>query len=82
MRGLVYITVVILVVILVSRMLNAWQRGVGATRGIRRDELVKDPVCQTYVVRSRAVTEEVDGAVTHFCSRECASRFVRGERRR
>jgi len=82
MRGLVYIVVVMLVVIVVSRMLNARPGRVAPARGSRRDELVKDPVCQTYVVRSRAVTEEVDGAVTHFCSRECASRFVRGERRR
>ena len=40
-----------------------------------RDELVKDPVCQTYVLRSRAVTRAVGGATWHFCSRECAARF-------
>lgn len=37
-----------------------------------RDELVKDPVCQTYVVRSRAVSR---GDVA-FCSVECASRYA------
>jgi YHS domain-containing protein len=82
MRGLVYAVVLVLVVIVVSRMLNAWQRGVARPRGNQRDELVKDPVCQTYVLRSRAVTAEVDGTVTHFCSRECATRFARGEQRR
>jgi YHS domain-containing protein len=82
MRGLLYVAVLVLVVIMISRMLNSLQRGSAPVRGTRRDELVKDPVCQTYVVLSRAVTAEVDGTLTHFCSRECASRFVRGERRR
>jgi hypothetical protein len=36
------------------------------------DELVKDPVCGTYVVRSRAVSR--DGA-RFFCSPECAGRY-------
>ncbi len=40
-----------------------------------RDELVKDPVCQTYVLRSRAVTREAGGTTHYFCSRECAARF-------
>jgi hypothetical protein len=46
----------------------------GATSGPRalRDELVKDPVCQTYVVRSRAVSR---GDVA-FCSAACASRYA------
>ena len=43
----------------------------GAPRALR-DELVKDPVCQTYVVRSRAVSR---GDVA-FCSAECASRYA------
>ena len=40
-----------------------------------QDELVKDPVCQTYVLRSRAVTREARGTTHYFCSRECAGRF-------
>ncbi len=82
MRGLLYTAVLVLVMIVVSRMLNVWRRGAAAARRTQRDELVKDPVCQTYVVLSRAVTAEVNGTVTHFCSRECAARFARGERRR
>ena len=82
MRALVYAAVLVLILIVVSRVLNAWHRGVAPARRNRGDELVKDPVCQTYVVLSRAVTAEVGGTVTHFCSRECAARFARGERRR
>ena len=49
--------------------------GAGAARLPQRDELVKDPVCQTYVVRSRAVTRAGGGA-PYFCSAECARRWT------
>ena len=42
------------------------------------DELVKDPVCHTYVVRSRAVRREGADGPRYFCSDECASRAARG----
>ena len=42
------------------------------------DELVKDPVCQTYVVKSRAVTRSEGGSVRYFCSAECARRAAGG----
>jgi hypothetical protein len=50
-------------------------------RGARRpvvvsDELVKDPVCQTYVVRSRAVRGHGAADAPYFCSEECARRYV------
>lgn len=38
------------------------------------DELVKDPVCQTYVVKSRAVSRTHGDEVQYFCSAECARR--------
>jgi YHS domain-containing protein len=43
------------------------------------DELVKDPVCQTYVVRSRAVRSLARGAPVYFCSPTCAQRFEQAE---
>lgn len=43
---------------------------------LRYDELVKDPVCNTYVSRSRAV-QHTDATGRHyFCSAECARRYV------
>ena len=36
------------------------------------DELVKDPVCQTYVVRSRAVMRPGPQGPRYFCSDVCA----------
>jgi len=55
-------------------------RAFGAGRQPRpralRDELVKDPVCQTYILRSRAVIKSVSGYPQYFCSPECAARFA------
>jgi len=42
------------------------------------DELVKDPVCQTYVVRSRALAVSHAGIVRHFCSARCAKQYSPG----
>jgi len=39
------------------------------------DELVKDPVCQTYVLRSRAVRGRAHGEPVYFCSPACARQF-------
>jgi YHS domain-containing protein len=40
------------------------------------DELVKDPVCETYVVRSRAIVGTAGGP-PYFCSSQCAQRWAR-----
>ena len=49
------------------------QRPLGA-RAALTDELVKDPVCQTYIVKSRAVRRTESGQVRYFCSEQCARR--------
>jgi YHS domain-containing protein len=53
-------------------------RGESRARRPTFDELVKDPVCQTYVVRSRALPRLVDGVQRHFCSERCARQFTGG----
>jgi YHS domain-containing protein len=65
------------VVLLVAALLVPWLRRRSVPTGPRGsfDELVKDPVCQTYVVRSRAVTGTVAGP-PYFCSAECARRWA------
>ena len=50
-------------------------RLLGTPARVGSDELVKDPVCQTYVVRSRAVSRETASGLHHFCIAECAGRF-------
>jgi YHS domain-containing protein len=81
MRALLLLVLIAVAAFVVVRLSGAW----GARRlpadAHTRDELVKDPVCQTYVVMSRAIRSEAGGAPLFFCSRECAARFERRERR-
>ncbi len=44
------------------------------------DVLVKDPVCQTYIVRSRAIVRAGAHEPQYFCSVECARRYAAGTR--
>ena len=37
--------------------------------------LVRDPVCGTYVVRSRAVVLRQGDQIEYFCSKTCQRRF-------
>jgi YHS domain-containing protein len=75
MRGLFLLGSVLLLVFLVWPIVRRFlPLSAGRQRAIR-DELVKDPVCQTYVLRSRALRREAGGTTHYFCSRECAARF-------
>jgi YHS domain-containing protein len=65
-------------IVLVS-LLQVFRRslpGVSSSRPVTTDELVKDPVCQTYIVRSRAVSRETVSGPRYFCSPACAARFA------
>jgi YHS domain-containing protein len=81
MCALFFLALAVLVIVVILPRVTAWGRGQMGGRPARRDELVKDPVCQTYVVMSRALRSEVGDDVVHFCSRECQERYRRGERR-
>ena len=41
-----------------------------------RDDLVKDPVCETYIPRRKAVARTTAGTTRYFCSASCADRFA------
>ena len=71
---LLWLAVAALVARILLRRLALPARG---ARPVGSDELVKDPVCQTYVVKSRAVSRTAAGEVTYFCSDECARRASR-----
>ncbi len=74
MRGLALLVWVALGIVM------AWPalRGGRSWRRPPPDELVKDPVCQTYVVRSRAVRRTDGGEPRYFCSAGCARRYAAG----
>jgi len=79
MRWILILALAVFLIALAQRVLN-WSRGL-PPRPAQHDALVKDPVCQTYVVMSRAIKKQTDDGTVHFCSRECADRFAKGERR-
>jgi YHS domain-containing protein len=67
------------VVIIVAALLPLLRRRRSMPGGqprISSDELVKDPVCGTYIVRSRAVSRPAAEGARYFCSAECAGRFA------
>jgi hypothetical protein len=72
-RALVLLLVLAIVLALLLPLLRRPAVRARRTPATFRDELVKDPVCQTYVVRSRAVGGG-DGA-PYFCSTDCARRY-------
>jgi YHS domain-containing protein len=83
MRGLLILGVLVVLAVALWPLLRsaldriAWPRLDG---GASRDELVKDPICGTYVVRSRAIRNEAGGRSVYFCSPRCAERFSERER--
>jgi hypothetical protein len=70
----VLLVVAIVVVLAVSLVRRPVLRARRAPRALD-DELVKDPVCQTYVVRSRAVSGRGTDGAPYFCSTDCARRY-------
>jgi hypothetical protein len=75
-RALPFIALAIVLVLVLLPMMR--RRAVPPARTTPLDQLVKDPVCQTYVVRSRAVHPAPAPEAPYFCSHECARRWVAG----
>ncbi|HWC05569.1 MAG TPA: hypothetical protein VHF87_22680 [Methylomirabilota bacterium] len=54
-------------------------RGATRTSATRRsglDELVKDPVCETYIPRRKAIARGNGPVVHYFCSAACADKYA------
>ena len=56
---------------------NAPRDGTARLSGV----MVKDETCQTYLPKSEAIREVVDGREMFFCSQDCRRKFL-DERRR
>jgi YHS domain-containing protein len=65
------------IAVVIVALLPLLRRRAPSPPRVTSDELVKDPVCGTYVVRSRAVSRGGPDGGRYFCSPECAGRFGR-----
>jgi YHS domain-containing protein len=92
-RGLIYLLYVVIVLLIIRMVGRSLVRLFGAGSDVRRssartgapsrkaEDLVRDPVCNTYVPRSRALTAVVEGHEEHFCSEACRDRARAGAAR-
>ena len=72
------VMLLVVAAVIVAILLPLLRRPASAPRRPGRpldDELVKDPVCQTYVVRSRAISRHAGDGAPYFCSLDCARRY-------
>ena len=44
------------------------------------DELIEDPMCNTYIPKREAYVINIDGEPYFFCSRACAHRFLEAQK--
>ena len=72
MRLLPILVFLAVAVVLLLPLLRRIRLGVPRAPRALPDELVKDPVCQTYIVKSRAVRRTDAGRIRYFCSEQCA----------
>jgi len=65
-----------LMYLMLRSAIREWRRVKGGDLPIpRKDMMVQDPVCRTYVPKSSAVSADVGGQTYFFCSRQCAQSF-------
>ena len=76
MRAVVFLLWALAAAVLLWPLVRGGRLRSRVPKRVPSDELVKDPVCQTYVVRSRAVSRTAGGQVHYFCSSDCARRFL------
>lgn len=67
--------------VLVVVVITAWTVGMRsrarrAGSDERRDAMVLDPVCSTYVPKAGAVVRRVQSADVYFCSEVCAQQYA------
>ena len=44
------------------------------------EELVQDPICQTYIPKRSALKKRVRGRDYYFCNSECLRKFIKNEK--
>jgi len=76
-----FLIILFLLIYILYRLLwkdnrNRNQRTKGQ-KSIRNEEMVKDPVCGTYVSLDLAIPAKKEGRTYHFCSKECRNKFLK-----
>ncbi|MDH5406568.1 MAG: YHS domain-containing protein [Candidatus Aminicenantes bacterium] len=51
----------------------------GGKRVIDAGDMVKDPVCNTYIPAGNSITENIGGQTYHFCSPQCRDKFLKSQ---
>jgi YHS domain-containing protein len=81
LRLLALAVIALLIFLLIRSVVSSFLTGLGrtarpggSTRALRND-LVKDPVCETYVPRRTAIARTAGPMTYYFCSPACAARF-------
>lgn len=44
------------------------------------EDLVQDPFCKTYIPKSQAYIQNVEGREIFFCSKECCEKYLTGKK--
>lgn len=76
-RLLLILGLLVILYFLLRRAFRGFKNSNWGDRGasVDQDQMVQDPVCQTFVPRRIAVIEKIGGQTYCFCSRQCAARF-------
>jgi hypothetical protein len=87
MRALVFFVQLLFWLMVIRLLLRGFARMFAATPARPRtaaspapppqiEDLVQDPVCRTYVPRSRVVSAQIAGREEHFCSTACRDKAL------
>ena len=86
MRALVFLVQLLFWLMVIRFLLRGFARMFAATPARPRaaspapppqiEDLVQDPVCRTYVPRSRVVSARIAGRDEHFCSTACRDKAL------
>lgn len=67
---------VVALLVIAAWMSGNRSRARRAGTGARRDAMVLDPVCSTYLPKSRALVRRFEGGDVYFCSETCAEQYA------
>lgn len=80
MRQLLFLVLIVALAYLISNLLFPRRRILRRTERQAptavTEEMVRDPVCQTYLPRSQAIRRKLRGQEHFFCSPGCLDKFL------